>query len=180
MRKILGFLVSLFAVLPLVASAEATITPTCGEFDSEGIRTCIIKYKNDVASDSITVTLTEKGGAEVLQESISGIAGGNFYLDSATEENGVWSAVLSTIDPVTADYEILSFKYKNSGTEDCKVSVSIGDISTDIGSSSSTVDKPEDQKQLGTTLPYVALGVIGTLAAGVYFSTKNKTKMYKI
>ena len=182
MRKILGFFVmSLVVVLPLSVSA-ASITPTCGEFDSEGIRTCVVTYNNDVESDSITVLLAEQGGAEILD--ISGIAGGEFSLVTSSEENNVWTAVLSTIDPVIANYDILTFKYKNSGTDDCKIKISIGDISKEVGTSSSggssTTDEPGDQKETGATLPYITLGTIGVVAVGIYFSTKNKTKMYKI
>ena len=179
MRKNLClFIVGLFVFLPLFVSA-ASITPTCGDFDEQGYRKCSIEYNNDVASNSITVLLTEHGGANI--EEINAIAGGEFSIDSTNEEGNVHTVVLSAIDPVVANFSILTFTYKKSSGSDCKIAVSIGDISKDVVTpDTQNPDDPADQKDTGSSLPYIALGTIAIIACGAYLGTKNKSKMYKI
>lgn len=177
MKKILSFLVmGLVATLPLVVSADTEINYDCGNFDSEGVRTCTVGVVIDASSpqESITVKLTEKGGAEITD--VSGVSDSEFDLITKNEVDGVWTIVLAAPGEVYDEYSLLTFKYKKSGTSDCKVTVGIGDSNKDITES----DTPTDNVKTGSTLPYIALGTIAIIAGGAYIATKNKSKMYKI
>ena len=70
----------------------------------------------------------------------------------------------------------MTFKYQNSGLEDCKVTIGIGNDNKDV----ETEDTPTENVQTGSSLPYIALGTIALIAVGAYLKTKNKAKMYKI
>lgn len=181
MKKILSFMVmSLFVFLPLSVSADSSLDVVCGDFDSEGIRTCTVMYNIDESTpqDSVSVKLTEHGGADVT--SINGVSDSEFSISTQNEVDGVWSIVLISPDKISgSEISLLTFKYKNSGTEDCKISVSIGNDNKDVGTPV-TPDEPTDNVQTGSTLPYIALGVIALIAVGAYLTTKNKAKMYKI
>lgn len=178
MRKILSFVVmSLFLVLPFTVSAASEIIYDCGNFDANGVRTCTVAYKIDEATpqNSVTVTLTEHGGAQIL--SVDDFDGEEFqFVGGVVEADGVWTASLQTIDPTAGEYNLLTFKYQNSGLEDCKVTIGIGNDNKDV----ETEDTPTENVQTGSSLPYIALGTIALIAVGAYLKTKNKAKMYKI
>lgn len=177
MKKILSLLVmSIVAILPLTVNADSEITYSCGDFDSEGIRTCTVGYKIDESTpqDSVSVKLTEQGGADITE--INGVSDDDFLIDSKNETDGIWLVTLSSITPVSGEHNLLTFKYKKSGTSDCKVTIGIGNGNKDI----TETDKPTDNVKTGSTLPYIALGAIALIACGAYVMTKNKSKMYKI
>ena len=179
MKKILSFMVmSLVAVLPLSVNAASKITYNCGDFDAEGVRTCTVGYVIDESTpqDSVSVKLTEHGGAEILN--VNGVSDSEFSISTQNEVDGVWSIVLIAPDTVAGEYSLLTFKYKQSGTEDCKVTVGIGNDNKDV--EEVPTDEPTEQKPTGATLPYIALGAIALVATGAYLTTKNKSKMYKI
>lgn len=177
MKKILSFVVMcLGLVLPFTVNAASQIVHSCGDFDDDGVRTCTIAYKIDESTpkNRVTVTLTEHGGAEILL--VDDFEGEDFYMPgSATETNGVWTATLQTIDEVYGEYNLLTFKYRKSGLEDCKVTIAIGEDNKVIEE-----DEETENVQTGSTLPYIALGTIALIAVGVYFKTKNKAKLYRI
>jgi len=179
-KKILSFMVmSLVAILPLSVNAASEITYNCGDFDAEGVRTCTVGYVIDANTpqDSVSVKLTEHGGAEIT--TVNGVSDSEFSISTQNEADGVWSIVLIAPDTVAGEYSLLTFKYKQSGTEDCKVTVGIGNDNKDL-TEKPTPDKPTDNVQTGSTLPYIALGAIALVAVGAYVTTKNKSKMYKI
>ena len=176
MRKILSFVVMcLGLVLPFTVNAASEIVYNCGNFDESGVRTCTVAYKIDEATpqSSVTVTLTEHGGATIL--SIDDIEGEEFYMPTAAVQgDGMWTATLQTIDAVYGEYNLLTFKYQKSGQEDCKVTIGIGDTDVPVE------DEPTENVKTGSTLPYIALGTIALIAVGAYLKTKNKAKMYRI
>ena len=181
MKRFLSFMVmSLFAVLPFTVNAASEITYNCGDFDAEGIRTCTVGYSidNSTPQDSVTVQLTEVGGAEIL--SVDGIPNSEFSISTQNENNGVWSIILVSPDSLTGEYSLLTFRYKQSGTAECKVTVGIGNDNKDVDTNDTPTDTPTDNVQTGSTLPYIALGAIALIAVGAYFTTKNKSKMYRI
>ncbi len=177
MKKILSFLVmGTVAVLPLTVSAASEIKPVCGAFDADGIRTCTVSYviDKDTPQETVTVKLTEQGGAEITE--VKGVSDSEFEIDNENRSENVYSVILKAPDAVAGEFSLLTFKYKKSGTEDCKVTVGIGDQDKNIIES----DTPTDNVKTGSTLPYIALGAIAIIAGGAYLATKNKSKMYKI
>lgn len=181
MKKYLCFMVmSLLLVLPFTVSAASEITYSCGSFDADGVRTCTVGYLIDANTpqDSVTVQLTEVGGAEVL--SVDGVSNSEFSISTQNTVDNVWSIVLVSPDAVSGEYSLLTFKYKSSGTPDCKVTVGIGNDNKDVDKNDTPTDKPTDNVQTGSTLPYIALGAIAVVAVVSYVATKNKSKMYKI
>ena len=181
MKKFLSFMVmSLFAVLPFSVNAASEITYNCGDFDAEGVRTCTVGYLIDASTpqDSVTVQLTEHGGAEII--SVDGVSNSEFSISTQNAVDNVWSIVLVSPDAVSGEYSLLSFKYRQSGTAECKVTVGIGNDNKDVETNDTPTDTPTDNVQTGSTLPYIALGAIALIAVGAYVTTKNKSKMYKI
>ncbi len=180
MKKFLGFVVmSLVAVLPFTVSAASEITYTCGEVDSEGNRTCTVGYIIDqnTPQDSVSVTLTEQGGADIT--AVNSISNSEFAISTQNETNGVWSVVLASPDTVYGEFSLFTFTYKVSGEEDCKITIAIGNDNKDV-TTSTTPDTPSENPQTGSSLPYIALGGVLLVAGVAYFATKNKSKMYKI
>lgn len=181
MKKFLGFMVMGFAaIMPFSVDAASEITYNCGDIDATGSRTCSVGYKIDAATpkDSVSVTLTEEGGADIT--SIEGVADSEFSISTKNESNGVWSVVLVSPDTVGGEFSLFTFTYKVSGTENCKVKIAIGDENKEITETPAEPDVPTENKQTGTTLPYIALGAVALIAVGGYLTTKNKSKMYKI
>ena len=72
MKKFLSFVaMSLFVVLPFGVRAATTITDdsiVCGEADSNGVKNCVINA--NTTESSLTITLTEKGGADITAVSL--------------------------------------------------------------------------------------------------------------
>ena len=69
MKKILGLLMlSVVTLLPMSTKAAVSIAPNCGQQDANGVITCTVAYDITDAEgvESLTLTLTEKGGAEVV------------------------------------------------------------------------------------------------------------------
>ena len=77
---------------------------------------------------------------------------------------------------MTGEGSLFSFSYKPSGTTDCKVQIALGDTKIEV----TPEDTPTENKDTGSTLPYIALGAIALVAVGSYVATKNKSKVYKI
>lgn len=181
MKKILSFLVmSLVAILPFEVSAASKITYDCSDFDAEGIRNCTVGYVIDQSTpqDSVSVKLTEHGGAEIT--TINGVSDSEFSISTQNETDGVYSVVLIAVNgKQSGEHSLLTFRYKKSGTEDCKVTVGIGNDNKDLPEET-TPDEPTENVKTGSTLPYIALGTITLIAIGAYLTTKNKSKMYKI
>lgn len=176
MKKILSFLVmGLVTVLPLTVDAASKINYECGEFDADGVRTCSVGYTidSDTPQSSITVYLTEHGGAEVTEVNV---LSDSEFTGTPSEGDGVWTVSLASPDSLSGEFSLFTFKYKNSGEEDCKVTISIGNDNKDV----EETDTPTENVKTGATLPFIALGTIAVIAGGAYVVTKNKSKMYKI
>ncbi len=182
MKKIFGFVaLMVVALLPLcVAKASTGINYKCDQ--GEEIVTCTVTY--DISTNpetNLTVKLTEEGGAKIEQSSITNAADSNWNVDGASPLNNVWTVNLASMEPngITGTGNLFTFKYKKSGTTDCKVILSLGDKTVPI-TPPKTPDEAADNKQTGATLPYIALGTIAVVAVGAYIATRNKAKMYKI
>jgi len=176
-KKVLSLMVmSLFMFLPFVANAASEMKFSCTDPNSEGIRECQIFYNIDATTpqEKVQVTLTEHGGAEI-QAPIEAI-GDTFFIDGTPAEvNNVWTVNMNSLNQVTGENELFKFKYKTSGESDCKVSISIGNITKEI----ITETKAENPKT-GSTLPYITLGSIAIISVAAYMSLKNKTKIHNI
>ena len=182
MKKMFGFLMlSLVALLPLSTKAATSIVPNCGQQDANGVITCTVAYNitDEEGVDSLTLTLTEQGGAEIVD--VVDATGSEWNVSSKNEENNVWTVILASIG-VTGEGNLFTFSYRPSGEEDCGVNIALNGQSVPITPTEtpSTPDTPTDNKQTGATLPYIALGAIVVLATGAYLATRNKAKMYKI
>lgn len=172
---------SVVAVLPFTVKASSEITYNCGSADAEGVRTCTVGYIVDQSTpqESVSVKLTEHGGADIID--ITGISDSEFSISSKNEVDGVWSIVLVSPDSVSGELSLFTFKYKQSGNSDCNVTIGIGNDNKEVESPDTpTPDTPTENVKTGSTLPYIALGVIAVIAGGAYILTKNKSKMYKI
>ena len=186
MKKILGLLMlSVVTLLPMSTKAAVSIAPNCGQQDANGVITCTVAYDITDAEgvESLTLTLTEKGGAEVVD--VVDATGSEWTVSSKNEKSGVWTVILASIG-VTGEGNLFTFSYRPSGSEDCEVAITLNGQQvpvtppTETPSTPSNPDTPTDNKQTGATLPYIALGVIALGATGAYLATRNKSKMYKI
>lgn len=176
MKKVLSLMIiSLVAILPFVVKADTEIGYSCGEADANGIISCTMNYKitGDLV-EQMTVTLTEQGGAEIQE--VTAAIDSQWMLTPASESNGVWTVILAS--PGVADEgDLFAFSYKVSGEKDCKILVSLNGVEK---ATIAPADEPTENKDTGSTLPYIALGSIALIAAGAYVATRNKSKVYKI
>ena len=181
MKKMFGFLMlSLVALLPLSTKAATSIVPNCGQQDANGVITCTVAYNitDEEGVDSLTLTLTEQGGAEIVD--VVDATGSEWNVSSKNEANGVWTVILASIG-VTGEGNLFTFSYRPSGEEDCEVQIALNGQTVPVAPAPETpADTPTENKQTGATLPYIALGAIAVLATGAYLATRNKAKMYRI
>ncbi len=181
MKKLFGFLMlSLVALLPMSTRAAVSIVPNCGQQDANGVITCTVAYNitDEEGVDSLSLTLTEQGGAEVVD--VIDATGSEWNVSSKNEENGVWTVILASIG-VTGEGNLFTFSYRPSGEADCGVEIALNGQTVPVNPpAAEEPDTPTDNKQTGATLPYIALGAIAVLATGAYLATRNKAKMYKI
>ncbi len=179
MKKFIAFMVmAIMVIIPLNVHAATGINYKCGEADSDGNITCTVTYNVDTSAETLTVTLTEQGGADV--SAINLASGSDWTISSSNEVNGVWTVIL-TSPGVSGEGDLFTFTYKASGEEDCKIVLALGENKVDITPTTpSTPDKPEENKQTGSTLPYIALGAVVLIATGAYLATRNKSTMYRL
>lgn len=176
MKKLLGFMVmTLVALLPFTVNAATKLNYNCGSQDANGNITCTISYVIDASEESLTVNLTEFGGADIT--SIVPANGSDWTISSSNELNGVWTIIL-TSPGVTGEGNLFTFTYHASGQDDCHITLALGNDQQNL--TPVTPDEPTDNKQTGATLPYIALGAVAVIATGAYLATRNKAKMYKI
>ena len=176
MKKVLGFLVmAIVAMLPFAVDAATSIGYSCTD-DASGIKNCTITYNMTTAETDVVVNLTEIGGAEII--SIDSTMDSDWAVNSKSELNNVWTVNLAS-PGVSGEGNLFSFSYKPSGTADCKVQISLGDKKIEV-IPEVPEDTPTENKDTGSTLPYIALATIALAAAGAYIATKNKSKVYKI
>ena len=185
MKKFLCFMVvGICSILPYVVNADTGVNVTCdSDFDANGRKTCTVGYVIDQSTpqSSLSVTLTEHGGATIQDVRFVSDPNSDFSMGNPEESNGVWTISFTAPNTVSGEASLLQFTYQNSGMEDCKVRVSIGNDSKDTTPPADTTpDTPTENVQTGSTLPFIALGAIAIIAVGAYVVTKNKTKMYKI
>lgn len=177
MKKYLSLMiVSIIAALPLVVKADKIDKPICSD-DESGITNCVIPYEvGSKERSSLTITITEHGGAEVTN--ISTAMDSQWEIGTKSEEGNVWTVVMTHPGISNDEGNLLAFSYKKSTQEGCKVTVSL------TGANSVTTKDEEnpdpENPQTGSTLPYIALGSIALIAAGAYVTTRNKSKVYKI
>jgi len=182
MKKIFSLMVAtVVAVLPFKVFAAVNLSNgiNCEEANSDGVKTCTVSGNLTTAYESLTVTLTEGGGADI--QTISNVTSSDWSVSSQNEANGVWTVVLSYGSPETStgEADLFKFTYKVSGEDDCLVTVGVEGATASTPKTPSK-DTTTENKQTGSTLPYIALGTIAVLAGFSYLATKNKTKMYKI
>ena len=175
MKKFLGFIaIAVMFVLPLSVSA-ASYKENCSEWVND-TKSCSYTATFDNAQNTVTVVLTPKGGATIDRSSIA--AGIDWTLGNIVDgANGSYT-VTFTAPSQSGETDLFSFSYKRSGTVDCEVEVSIN--GSNVKTPTVTPDAPTENKQTGSTLPYIALGSLVVIAGAAYLVTKNKTKMYKI
>lgn len=180
MKKILSLIaISLVAILPFTvdAAVKIDVPKTLCKKNADGNITCTATYtvtEGDIYN-SLNVTLTEEGGAEII--SIDNATDSDWSVSTKNEADNVWSVVLASTGVTDGDGDLFTFTYKPSGQTDCKVKVNLTDGNTvDVAPE----DTPTENKDTGSSLPYIALTVIVLGAAGAYVATKNKSKMYKI
>ena len=173
MKKYLSFLVmGLIAVLPFGVKAAAKIGVSCEAVDSNGYKTCVLAAEI-TNEDSLVVTLTEKGGANITNvKSVND----DWTITDQDEVDGVWTIKLTGLGS-EGEVDLFSFTYLVSGEKDCEIVASFGSQKV---STESNTDTTTPQKQTGSSLPYVALGAMALIAGGAYVATKNKAKMYRL
>lgn len=178
MKRFFSFLVvGLVGVLPFAVKAATTIAPDCTSVDSNGNRTCTISANLDTALETITVTLTENGGADIT--SITNVDNSEWNIGTPTESNGVHTVNLTyvSLEPShSGETTLFKFVYKVSGEKDCSVAIGLGNATA----STPATDTTTPNKQTGLSVPYIALGGIALLAVGAYLTTKSKAKMFNI
>ena len=175
MKKFLGFIIiAIIAALPFTVKAATKLSHICGDADSDGVIVCQISA--ETTASTITVKLTEHGGAKIDENSIEYLD--DWVISEKSSDDGVYTIELT--GATTGKVDLFTFSYKVSGEEDCKITLEL------VGGSSSTItpsnptDSPADEVSTGSSLPYIALAGIAVAAIYVYNATKNKSKMYKI
>ena len=179
MKKIFGLIVlfALVVILPAKVNAEASwgLNFERTQPDEQGYFTVTVK---GVQSDNPTGM-----GAEPIKTTMTLT---NVEVVGEIEGNGVWTAtregnVITFIasTPVTdAEFTMatISFKKVDTALEECKVSFECnGEVKT-VTPPTKKVSNPKT----GNALPYMVILVGVVLAAGVYYVTRNNTKLYKI
>ena len=212
MRKFLSFLVvSFVAFLPFTVDATSLIVGAehCTE-NTDGTIACVVGINIDESQplETVTIKLTEAGGAEILK--IENENNGFQINGNPSDENGVWNVELqsATLEPISGNnISLFKFTYKPSGLENCKVEVSFGEQKETVvpkpiptpkcdpndptsqgynanwetdGWEDACTKKVDPNPDTGVSLPFIALGVIAVIAGGAYLTTKNKSKIYKI
>ena len=176
MKRYLGIMVmALVILMPRVDAKITDLSYKCGDKDTDGNITCTVSGKFDTSTDTLKVTLTEQGGAKVIQSSIAS-ADVDWSIDQSslpTSTNGVWTINLTSIG-VSGEATLFKFSYTPSGTENCRVLIGADDLTKPV-----TPVTPSNPKT-GSSLPYIALASITVLAGGAYIATKNKSKMYRL
>lgn len=171
MKKYFGMLLAMvIAVLPFTVEA-ASVSVENQSCDENNVCSGTIVLKNDSPVPLVEVTLTEKGGAKILN--VTALAP-----FTKTSENGlVYTFAYADGNPIGAvEEDLFTVSYQATGSEDC--GITINGIS--FPASSKDTDTPTENKQTGSTLPFIAIGAIALVAVGAYAATRNKAKMYKI
>ena len=171
------FLVGLVAVLPFGVKALKIQSPvSCTAVDDNGNKTCTLSadFEGDTV-DELTVTLEEEGGADILSVTEASATSDWTVSSKTNTDESIWTVTL-TGPGTSGESSLLKFTYKVSGETDCKVVVSVNGQKTNTPTSNTTTEN----KQTGSTVPFVALGSLALLAGGAYVLTKNKSKMYNI
>lgn len=174
MKKYLGIMLAMvMAILPLTVEASSQLKIDAANCADEGdYRTCTVVLNTTEVLPEVKVTLTPAGGAEIVEVNAAngitkGSVNGNEYTFTGTDTVGA------------GEFDLFTVRYKKSGTADCTVRVSYNGSNVPTPTPT-TPDTPTDNKQTGSTLPYVALGGIVLVAVGAYVATRNKAKMYRI
>lgn len=178
MKRFLSLLViGLVGVIPFVVKAETSLSYNCTDIDTDSYRTCTISADLATAADTLKITLTEKGGADVT--AIENVTSSEWDVGTPTESAGVHTINLSYVSPDpshSGETTLFKFTYKVSGETDCSVLIGLDGISKTVSTPNSTTPN----KQTGISVPYIALGAITLLAVGAYMATRNKAKMFNI
>ena len=174
MKKFIGFMVmALVFLIPITVNA-ASYKENCSEWVNDS-KSCSYTVNFDNAQNTVTVVLTPKNGATIDKTSIA--AGIDWTLSNITDgANGSYTATF-TSPGLKGESDLFSFSYKRSGLVDCEVEVKIDGTNV---KAPATPDAPTENKQTGSTLPYIALGSLVLVAGAAYIITKNQTKMYKL
>ena len=182
MKKGLSLLLmAMMMVLPLNVRAAQSIyiNPdeiVCTADSSNGRYNCTVPYEIlDEAISEVNVTLTGEGGAEII--SAETYPGSEWTVAKTTPSGSVWTVNLESIG-VTGEGTLFRFSYRPSGTDNCRVVVSVNGTQASV--TPPKKDEPTDNKQTGATLPYIALGTMAVVAVGAYIAVRNKAKMYRI
>ena len=112
MKKIFGLMVmSLVALLPLSAKAAVAISKNCSTADANGVITCTLGYSitDEEGASSLTVTLTELGGAEIVD--VMDANDSEWSVSNKNESNGVWTVILAS-PGVNGEGSLFTFTYK--------------------------------------------------------------------
>lgn len=176
MKRFLGLMVAIVLFLPFVVSAKDELVYSCTK-DGE-THVCNVSVKLESGASTLTLTLTEEGGAEIT----SIVSASNEWTLSTKEDNGVHTVNLATndLEPRGGEQDLIKVTYVESGTEDCKIKLALKDASVTIEPNEPTDTPNTENPKTGLTMPYIALGIIALGAVGLYIGTKNKSKMYRI
>lgn len=178
MKRFLGLMVAIVLFLPFVVSAKDKVDYKCTTSDEGVTYNCTVYVNLESEADQITLTLTEQGGAD-----ITSITDASASWNSVQEEsNGVTTVTLTSSDlnPLQGEHDLINVTYTSSGTEDCRILLAFKDASITMEPDEPTTPSEPENPSTGSTIPYIALGVIALGAIGLYIGTKNKSKMYRI
>ncbi len=179
MKKYFGIVLALatvMVILPLkVFAASPSLTFTNCTMDGD-VRTCTGVLTVDAGSEvpSVTVTFTEVGKADIL----SVLAASGVEIVSQNEDTHTYTFSFTQ----AGEFDLLTISYNTAGdaNDECKITYTLDGGSTTTIPGDSSTDTTTENKQTGSTLPYIAIGGILLVAIGAYVATKNKSKMYKI
>jgi len=183
MRKVFVSLLvlGLFLMLPLRAfattSLEISSTPDSEKANDDGTVTKTYSiYMVTTANEEVqNAKITFQGGAAV--KNITCADGGNFQMEN--QEGSTTNSAVCTFSVPNggkesgAKFQIgtLSIKVnKDAPDEDCTINYTFNGVEGYVKSNPTT----------GASVPYLVIGGAIILAAGVYFVTSRRTKLYKI
>lgn len=201
-KNLLMLAIALVLLMPFGVHAETKIDSISCTDPVDDVKTCTVKVSATSEISSVTVSLTEKGGAEIVDDSITALS---YWTPSISPQgSGVYNLKFDYNYPenFTGSGDLFTFKYKISGQTDCEIVLQLDGVS--YSEKPAETPKPvgkctkEDGKyfingeevtkeqynnecsKTGSSVPYIALVVMSLAAGGAYLATKNKTKMYRI
>lgn len=179
MKKFLGIMViAVMFMLPITVNAKVvSAQENCTDISGVQTAKCIPSAQVEGETEfQVVITPTN---VTIDEASIEAVDIDWDVTSKVRNSDGTYTVTVksTTGSALTGTYSLFSVSYtKDANATDCHVKFTFPSGSTPAP----TPDTPTENKQTGSTLPFIALGSLVVLAGAAYIVTKNQTKMYKI